>query len=380
MRSLYLLLSIGIITLLFTIALMLKPAFADEAVQQVILINVEGLNYEGYISTPMHNLRQMAAEGLMDEKSLSVRTDSVEAAQASLLTGTLPAEHGYYNSSNDIEVESLLALLKKHGKTFQVIDGSGEKLKVFNYGEDQYVGLKACSSDQEAFAVAMENISGKMPYFSFIYVNDSMDGLLSLDENTYYDSLMSFDTSLGQLINSLKNNKLYNNSLIIVTSARSTSPSDLVPLVINGPGCKTGTKTSSTLVLDTAATICRFIGLNPPAASVGVPIYDAMTIREEDKNYVYTKWAADLKKERTAQWNRYYEIQDELYSTIHQMASIKEERQSISNFAGEKEKTINILETRLTWERALCLGVFFFMLAGYLVEYRWLKKKFMLFK
>ncbi len=380
MRSLYLLLSIGILTLLFTIVLMLQPVFAAEAVQRVILINVEGLNYEGYISTPMHNLRQMAAEGLMDEKCLSLRTDSLEAAQASLLTGTLPIEHGYYNSSNNIEVESLLALLQKHGKTFQVIDGSGGKLKVFNYGEEKYVGLKADSKDQTALAQVMKNTPENMPFFSFIYVNDSMDGLLSLDETVYYDSLMSFDNSLGQLISFLKNNNMYYDSMLIVTSARSTSPSDLVPLVIHGPGCKTGSKTSSTIMLDTTATICRFIGLDAPAASIGIPVYDAMTIQEEDKNYVYAKWVADLKKERTAQWNRYYEIQDELYKTIHQMASIKEERQSISNFAGEKEKIINVLESRLTWERALYLGIFIVMIAGYLIEYRWLKKKFMLFK
>ncbi len=373
-------LMIGILTLLFSGVLITQPVFAAEAIQQVILINVEGLNYEAYVSTPMHNLRQMAAEGLMDEKCLSLRNDSIEAAQASLLTGTLPSEHGYYNSQNDIEVESLLALLKKNGKTFQVIDGSGGKLKVLNYGKDKYVGLKADSSDLEAIAKVMQNIPGGMPFFTFVYVNDSMQGLLSLDENTYYNCLMSFDESLGKLINTLKNNDLYYNSLIIVTSARSTSPSDLVPLVIHGPGCKTGTKTSSTLVLDTAATICRFVGIEAPAASIGVPVYDAMSISEEDKNYVYLKWVADLKKERIAQWNRYYGIQDELYSTIHQMSSIKEERQSISQLAGEKERAIGSLKSRLSGERMLCLLVFSLMIAGYWLEYRWLKKKFMLFK
>ncbi len=380
-RSLGLLLRVVILTLLSTMVFMLPPTMASsESVQRVILINVEGLNYEGYVSTPMHNLRQMAAQGLMDEKCLSVRTDSVEAAQASILTGTLPSEHGYYNNSNNIEVESLLALLQQREKTFQVIDGSGGKLKVFNYGEDKYVGLKSGSSDHNALASAMDNIPEKMPYFSYIYVNDSMERLLALDKTGYYDSLIAFDSSLGQFISSLKNANMYYDSLIIVTSARSTSPSDLVPLVIHGPGCKSGTKTSSTMILDVPATIGKFIGLNPPAASVGIPVYDAMTVREEDKHYVYVKWVADLKKERILQWNRYYDIQDELYKTIHQMTSLKEERQSIEDFISEKEKAINSINSRLTWERASYLAVFFLMLTGYLVEYRWLKKKFTLFK
>lgn len=384
MRWLCLLLSVA----LFTSGLTLigPPVLAVEEVpsvgevQRVILINVEGLNYEGYISTPMHNLRQMAAEGLMDEKCLAVRTDSSEAALASLLTGALPEDHGYYNSSNKIEVESLLALLKKRSQTFQIIDASGGKLQVFNYGEDKYISLPASSPDQEAFALLIKNIPDKMPFFSFLYLNDSMEGLLSLDDDRYYDALMSFDSGLGQLIAELKDHNMYYDSLIIITSARSTSPSDYVPMIIHGPGCRSGIKTSSSMVLDTAATICRFIGINAPAPSIGIPIYDAMTVREEDRDYIYVKWTAELKKERTSQFTRYFDMQDELYRTIHQMTAIKEERQNISDFAGEKEKIINSLETRINWQRVLGMGIFLLMVAGYLLEYRWLKKKFTLFQ
>ncbi len=375
MRWLGLLFSVALLTLLLT-----PPLWAEEEVQRVILINVEGLNYEGYISTPMHNLRQMAAEGLMDEKCLAIRTDSSEAAVASLLTGALPEEHGYYNKQGKIEVESLLAMFKKRGQTFQVIDGSGDKLQVFNYGEDKYISLPASKPDGEAFTHFMQNIPDKTPFFSFIYLNDSMEALLSLDESSYYDALMTFDSSLGKLINRLKYHNMYYDSLIIISSARSTSPSDFVPMIIHGAGCRSGIKTSSSTVLDTAATICQFIGVKAPASSLGIPIYDALTVREEDKDYVNIKWIADLKKERTAQLTRYFDIQDELYRTIHQMTAIKEERQNFSDFAGEKDRIIQSLESRISWQRFLGLGIFFLMAAGYLLEYRWLKKKFTLFQ
>ena len=76
--------------------------------------------------------------------------------------------------------------------------------------------------------------------------------------------------------------------------------------------------------------------------------------------------------------SRYYDMQDELYRTIHQMTAIKEERQNIFEFAGEK--IINSLESRINWQRVLGMGIFLLMLAGYLLEYRWLKKKFTLFQ
>jgi membrane-anchored protein YejM (alkaline phosphatase superfamily) len=367
---------------LFTFGLgQIKPSvLAAEELQRIILINVEGLNYEAYISTPMHNLRQIAAEGLMDEKCLAIRTDSSEAALASLLTGALPEDHGYYNSESKIQVESLLALLKKHGRTFQLIDGSGGKLQVFNYGQDQYIALPPSSLDQEAFSRLIQNIPEQMPFFSFLYLNDSLEALLALDDNQYYSALMTFDSKLGQLISELKNHNMYQDSLIIITSARSTSPSDYVPMIIRGPGCRSGVKTSSSIVLDTVATICSFMGVDAPASSIGIPIYDAMTVRQEDREYVYAKWTADLKKERILQFTRYYDMQDELYRTIHQMTAIKEERQNIFEFAGEREKIINSLESRINWQRVLGMGIFLLMLAGYLLEYRWLKKKFTLFQ
>jgi len=207
-----------------------------------------------------------------------------------------------------------------------------------------------------------------------------MERMLTLDEEAYYNSLKKFDDCLGNYFNKLKNENMYYNSLIIVTSARSTSPSDMVPLVISGPNCKTGFMTSSTMILDTASTICRFTGLKPPSASIGVPIYDAMIVNEEDQQYIYNKWVTDLKRERNAQWNRYYENQDELYRTIHRMASMKEERQSIFDFTGEKEEIINKLKFRLNRERVFCLGLFVFMLIGYFVEYKWLKRKYLMFK
>jgi len=157
----------GLLTILYTLVLLLQPVSAAENIEHVILISTEGFNYEGYISTPMQNLKNMAAEGVIDEKCLSIRTESLEAAQASLLTGTVPEEHGYFNNSSNLEVESILALLQKNGRTFQVVDGSGGKLKVFNYGDEKYIGLDSSSSDEEAFQKAAENIGEDMPFFTF---------------------------------------------------------------------------------------------------------------------------------------------------------------------------------------------------------------------
>ncbi|NLX03054.1 MAG: hypothetical protein GXY40_11080, partial [Syntrophomonadaceae bacterium] len=59
---------------------------------------------------------------------------------------------------------------------------------------------------------------------------------------------------------------------------------------------------------------------------------------------------------------------------------IKEEKQSIFNFMGEKEQTINKMKGQMRAERIIYLGIVVLMLLGYGVEYKLLKRKFMLFK
>lgn len=340
----------------------------------------KGFNYEGYVSAPMNNLKQIISEGVVDEKSLAVRTDTVEAAQASLLTGAMPEEHSYYSQNNNLEVESLLSVLQKKGKTFLVVDGSGGRMNVFNFGNEKYASLKSDQTDAEVLDQTAKSFSKRRPFFTYIYVNDCMHSLLTLDEEEYYRSLTALDKALGNFVNWLRSEKIYNKSLLIITSPRSSSPSDLVPMVLHGPGCSFGAKISSAMVLDTAATICQMTGMDPPAASSGVPMYDAMVYPDSDLNYVQDKWIGDLKKERVAQWNRYYDMQDELYRCIHEIASMREDRQSIQQYAGEKDGMIESLKTRLNREHGLMSSLFILMLAGYILEYRWLKKKFLLFR
>lgn len=372
-----------IIAALCTVCILAFPwqaGAAADPVEHVFLISVEGFNYEGYVSAPMNHLKQIVSEGVVDQKSLAIRTDTVEAAQASLLTGAMPEEHSYYSRNNNLEVESLLSVLQKKGKTFLVVDGSGGRMNVFNFGDEKYASLKSNQTDAEVLQQASAAFSKHKPFFTYIYVNDCMSSLLTLDEKEYYRSLTSFDTALGNFVTWLRSEKIYNKSLLVITSPRSSSPSDLVPIVLHGPGCRFATEISSTMVLDTATTICSITGMNPPAASSGVPMYDAMVYEESDKNYLQNKWVADLKKERVAQWNRYYDIQDELYRCIHEMAAMKEDRQSIEEYAGEKDGMIQSLKTRLNREHGIMSAIFILMLVGYLAEYRWLKKKYLLFR
>ncbi len=370
--------------IIIIISVMVWPAavFADEKkpINYVFLISVGGLNQEGYSGNPLPNLRYLSMEGTYFERSLAVRSDTMEAAEATLLTGARVQEHKHLTVNDSVEVESILDVLKKNGRSLLVVDGSGGKLNSFAYGDKEYRKLDAKSSSDQVFEEAYKSFSQNKPFFSYIYFDDCTEALLRLDQDEYYKVVRRFDEQLGIFITRLKDSGVFANSLIIVTSARSTSPSNTVPLIVSGPGCKANVVISGGMVIDVAATICKLVALDPPGASRGIPLYSAFAVAEEDKPDFYTSWIKDMQKDRQANWSMNYNMEDELNRTIRQMNSIKEEKQSVFDFAGEREQLLMGLKNKMTVERMVWIGVVLVLLGGYLGEYLFLKRKFLLFK
>ncbi|MGS0764438.1 sulfatase-like hydrolase/transferase [Syntrophomonas curvata] len=369
------------LALVFTLAAGISSADAGpQPLQQIFIISVDGLNYEGYVSAPVHNMKHLADEGVFDEKSMALQVDTVEAAEASLLTGSFPQDHQHITVKDKVQTETLCDIVRKMGKKFAVIDGSGGKLQAYEERDKTYYSVASCESDEKVLEQALKTFKQERPFLSYIYLNDCRNALLSLDEKAYYETVKNCDQALGMFVNNLRKEDNYYNSLIVVTSARGSSPSNNVPLIIHGPGLKSNTRINNSMVIDIAPTICKLLKADHPANSRGITAVDALLLSPEEEQQTILKWADSLKSDRISAWSKYFQLQGELYQTIYQMTSIKEEKQSIFNFVGEKEDTINRLKNQIRTERLIYLGIFICMLAAYLVEYLMLKKKFLLFK
>lgn len=370
------------IMLIFLVGVVnISPAGAQQRpLEHIFIISVDGLSYEGFVSAPVNNMKHMAGEGVMDTKCMALKVDTIEAAEASLITGALPEDHRHVTAKNKIETESLFEMIHKLGKNYIVIDGSGGKLASFEGRDKTYYCCDSTDSDDKVFKEALAQFNKQKPFLTYIYVNDCRNTLLSLDDKAYYETVRSFDQALGRFVNSLRKDDNYYNSLIIVTSPRSCSPSNQVPLIMHGPGLKNNVIVSKTMITDVVPTICSLLKVNNPAGNRGITAYNGLLLNPEEEQKALLKWAESLKSDRVAAWSKYFELQDTLYRTIYQMTAIKEEKQSIFNFMGEKEQTINKMKSSMRAERFIYLGIFILMLLGYGVEYKLLKKKFMLFK
>ncbi|HWP97919.1 MAG TPA: hypothetical protein VN426_13830 [Syntrophomonadaceae bacterium] len=358
----------------------LAQAAETKDLQYVFLIAVDGLNSEGYNNNPTSNLRYLANEGAMDDSSTALQADTMEAGMATLLTGTFPDEHQHYTSDDRVEVESILDVLQKHGKSSLVVDGSGGKLRPFARQDKDYVKLDAKSTDSQVFEKAIQQFNNSKPFLTCIYCNDCSEALMSANKKDHYQAMVALDRSLGVFLDNLRNQQLLDKSLIVLTAPRSSSSSNFCPLIISGPGCKTATRVSGTMCIDVAPTISRLIGLGQPFAARGEPVYDGLNLQGSEEYYMLRQWVKDLKNERLDAWKKYFGLEDKLNRTIHQMTAIKEERQNIYDFAGEREKIVTGLINQVRNERLIFSGIVLVLLLGYLVEFRLLKRKFLLFR
>lgn len=352
----------------------------DATLQYVFLIAVDGLNTEMYAKYPTANLRFLANEGVYDDKSYTWASDTLEAGVASLLTGTFADEHQHYSSNDSVEVQSLMDVFTKVGKTSAILDGSGGKLQSFARGERGYVSIDGKEPDSHVFAQAVEYFNTHKPFFTLIYSNDLNEALLSRDDKAYSQAIIGIDRGVGQLLDLLRQQQLIDHALFVLTSPRASSSSQQSPLLIFGTNCKKNLRISNTMLSDVAPTITELCGVEKPYAGRGLSIYEAIQYTPEQESNVNLKWLRELKAERIATWQKYFILDDKLNKTINQMMVIREEKEEIHNWAGNREQLILSIKRGHNIERVILIALIGLLLVGYGVQYRRLKKKFLLFR
>lgn len=372
-----------LIFIIIALVVSVMPAAAQAEMpklQHIFIISVDGLSQEGFISSSVPSMKHLAGEGVIDENCLGIRAETPEAAQASLLTGTLPDEHKYYSSKDRPQIASFLDVLKQGGRSFMVLDGSGGKLQAFDYGAAHYLCLDSAQTDREVLEKAAEVFSRQKAFYNHIVLNDCREAKLTLDEKLYCQTIANTDSAIGDFLVFLRNEKLYYNSIIIVTSPCSCSLSDKVPLIIHGPCLQAGTRINNSMIVDVIPTLAMLSGLKVPAGSRGIPLYDALLYTSEERGSQLQKWVKALQQERSLYWQQNYQLQDEIYRNYNRISSMKEERQNIFEYAGQKEDIIAGLKQRVKIERYVFCAIIALLLLGYGAEYAVLKKKYLLFK
>ncbi len=241
--------------------------------------------------------------------------------------------------------------------------------------------IESQAPDSQVMKKAIALFLEKKPFLTYIYLDDCKTTAMRVKSEDHHRNLKKVDLEIGKLVEVLKDCNMYRKTGIIVTSSRSSSPSDMVPLIVKSSGIRAKTVLQGVNVIDVTPTICALAGLEGPHSSSGIVIWDAFVPGEKYGAETLIKRQVDeLRKERVRVWARFYQALKERESYRHQMAEIKDEQQNLFDYAGQNEQTIAQLRKRLNQGKGLMAGMVVVFLIGYLVEYRWLKRRFMLFK
>lgn len=265
--------------------------------KHIILIGSDGFGaYAFNDKAKIPNLRQMMAEGSYSLQARAVLPSSSAVNWASMIMGSGPELHGYTEwGSKTPEVPSrIIGTDSIYPSIFSVIDTqmpNAKKGVSYSWGGIGYLFEKSLvdldfngKTDEETVDKALEFITKEKPVFTFIHM-DQPDGAghsIGHDTPEYYSAAEKIDSLVGKIINTLKNEKMMDDTIIIFSADHGgiekghggkTLLEVEIPWIIYGKGIAKNNKLKNSIVTyDTAATIAHLLGLDIPAFWRGKPV------------------------------------------------------------------------------------------------------------
>ena len=268
----------------------------------VILIGFDGWGSHCMEKADMPVLKELMQQGSWTLKKRSVLPSSSAANWASMFMGASPEIHGYtqWNSQKPEIPSRVLGKNNIFPTIFQLLHHQKEKAEIglfFQWNGIMYV-VDTLSIDKVVHLPKPDNngkfskiskqigdyiVNNKPTLCTVVYdYPDHFGHSNGFESDEYYRSLKEIDTSLGLIIQSVKDAGIFDKSVIIVTSDHGgvdknhggkTLAEMESPFVIYGHNIKKGFEiTDSMMQYDIASTIAYIFGLDVPQAWIGRPV------------------------------------------------------------------------------------------------------------
>ena len=288
----------GLFAIALTVPLLLSAQV--KGVKHVILIGVDGMG-ANYLSKTK-NIPVMQSIMRMGVSTMHARCVSPSSSAdnwASMVMGAGPELHGYTEwNSQKPEIPSraldhyglfptIYALLRDQRPNAKIgviysWGGIGYLFPKQAVNKDDHTSNDSLTADHSA-----KYIQSEKPDFLFVHF-DGVDGAghsIGWGTKEYYSAIQRTDEYIGQIIQSVKDAGIENNTVIIVTADHGgiktghggkTIQEMEIPWMAYGKGIlKNKVLNQSIMTFDTAATIAYLFGLATPQVWIGRPIQSA---------------------------------------------------------------------------------------------------------
>ncbi|MGN6508721.1 MAG: alkaline phosphatase [Chitinophaga sp.] len=282
--------------ILLMAAILPVAGLAQKTIRHVVLIGVDGFGAYAFEKTAVPNLRALMARGSSSLHARSVLPSTSAANWASLTMGAGPELHGFTtwgSKSPDLPSRvldeygmfpSIFSLLRKNRPKSEIgviyeWDGIGYLVPKAAVNKDQN-----CDGDKALTTAVTSYIRTAKPDLLFVHLHDvdSVGHKVGHATPEYFAAVERTDTYIGQIIESLRQAGILDETLIMMTADHGgvnkghggkTMLEMEIPWIIAGPGIrKNFTITESIMTFDTAATLAAAMGLTPPQVWIGRPV------------------------------------------------------------------------------------------------------------
>lgn len=357
-------------------------------IRHVIMVTFDGVTEEDLEKSYTPNLNGLASSGIY-APGMDILPAETSYHLAALLSGADSEINGFNPEAKRLGVDILPGIFKKYGRdVFYVVARNSPAGNFLNVTRDSLPVRTAQGGDKEIMDTAIKQFEKSKPFF--------MGLVLSGAKNTpgfgarHYKAIGETDEQLGRLLSKLRTLGVYDESLIIVTGSNNKRTAGLqedfkinrllVPVVMTGPGLKSGAKLPPVRIIDVAPTAALLTAVAMPEDSNGIVIWDGLQTGggfvEEN---LLQKRVQDLSREFMKSAGDVYQLQEEKRTVQAEKERIRKEKQEIQNIINRKDGKIRSLTGRIRAMQLTGLIILVLCGVGYVLEYKFLKKKFLMF-
>lgn len=347
----------------------------EKRTKVVFLIIVDGLQDKVLNQSLAPNIKGLGSSGLKAEQVIPVFPGGSSSNIMSILTGVTPMQHQFTASSKDISIPTILKLMENKGIKTSLFDGT-EKLTSAKEGVNHVCKGPFNGKDSLVVENVVNELEDSNTYFNVVILPQLKDVIEKhgVDSAEYRKQITNTDNQVGRLLHYLHQKGAYDESMVILTGT-SKAP----PLVMKGPELKVGTTLPPVSLTDIAPTICYLTGLKMKQAE-GMVLYNAIKPKaDRSETYLLAQRVDELSRAHAKDVEGMHRLEKEKMEVKQLQEKVTEEKQMIQQKISVRDDKIAVLSTKIAFMKMLGIALLIIFGFGYIIEYKILRKKFLMF-
>lgn len=343
-----------------------------EYTKQIFVVIVDGLQSGALQRTQAPNINGVGAAGIKMHGGLAVWPENVYTAAASILTGSDPEAHGFSGPDGALQKPTIIQLAGQNQIQTAVFDATGE-LEVLAEGARHY---RKAKNDEKLIDQVIRDLADHHWYLNVVVLTGPREALDSrgADSREYLRAVTEADNHFGRLLHSLHTGGIFDQTMFFVTGTTGQPP-----IFMKGMPFKTGQVLPPASLADVAPTLAYALGLSIPGAT-GLTIWNAFDPGSlQNGFYLLEQRIKELSEVQVRYGQEIMRLKEEQVAVQDEKREIAAEKGRTAEAMEQRDQRIRSLGNRIGVLKMVIGGILLLALLGYVIEYRYLRKRFLMF-